>query len=189
MTCAPSEDSDQPGHPPRLIRVFAVRMKKAWILSYPLSAQRRLRSDWADAQADLSLRWAHSHFVGFVMRRLILYPCHSVLHRIWDQHLALAIKHDTWTLHGAIWYQRTVMICQVVLDEAGWLSHTDKADGNRSIDKSIVHTSSIFNNLSEDIWAATWQNQQSDCAPGEDSDQPGHPSRLIRVFAVRLMGS
>ena len=24
MTCAPSEDSDQPGHPPRLIRVFAV---------------------------------------------------------------------------------------------------------------------------------------------------------------------
>ena len=27
--------------------------------------------DWADAQADLSLRWAHSHFVGFVMSRLI----------------------------------------------------------------------------------------------------------------------
>ena len=24
-------------------------------------------SDWADAQADLSLRWAHTHFVGFVM--------------------------------------------------------------------------------------------------------------------------
>ena len=31
MTCAPSEDSDQPGHPPSLIRVFAVRMKKAWV--------------------------------------------------------------------------------------------------------------------------------------------------------------
>ena len=28
-------------------------------------------SDWADAQADLNLRWAaHSHFVGFVVRRL-----------------------------------------------------------------------------------------------------------------------
>ena len=39
--CAPSEDSDQPGHPPSLIRVIAVRMKKAWVLSYPLSAQRR----------------------------------------------------------------------------------------------------------------------------------------------------
>ena len=69
-TCAPSEDSDQPGHPPSLIRVFAVRMKKAWALSYPLSVQRRLWSDWADAQADLSLRWAHSHFVDFVTSRL-----------------------------------------------------------------------------------------------------------------------
>ena len=59
--CAPSEDSDQPGHPPSLIRVFSVHMKKAWVLSYPLSAQRRLCSDWADAQADLSLHWAHSH--------------------------------------------------------------------------------------------------------------------------------
>ena len=60
--------------------------KKAWVLSYPLSAQRRLWSDladaqadlhsedwsdWADAQADLSIRWAHSHFVDFVMRWLI----------------------------------------------------------------------------------------------------------------------
>ena len=44
---APSEDSDQPGHPPSLIRVFAVRMMKPWVLSYPLSAQRRLWSDWA----------------------------------------------------------------------------------------------------------------------------------------------
>ena len=69
--CAPSEDSDQPGHPSSLIRVFAVRLQKAWVFSYPLSAQRRLWSDWADAQADLSLRWAHSHFVGFVTRRLI----------------------------------------------------------------------------------------------------------------------
>ena len=62
MACAPSEDSDQPGHPPSLIRVFAVCMKKAWVLTYPFSA---------DAQADLSLCWAHTHFVGFVMLRLI----------------------------------------------------------------------------------------------------------------------
>ena len=67
IDCAPKEDSDQPGHPPSLIRVFAVRMKKAWALSYPLSAQRRLWSDWADAQADLSLPWAHSHFVGVII--------------------------------------------------------------------------------------------------------------------------
>ena len=32
-----------------------------------MRAQQRLRS----AQADLSLRWTHIHFVGFVMRQLI----------------------------------------------------------------------------------------------------------------------
>ena len=70
IECAPSEDSYQPGHPPSLIRVFAVHVKKAWFLSYPLSAQQRLWSGWANAQADLSLRWMHSHIVGFVMSRL-----------------------------------------------------------------------------------------------------------------------
>ena len=72
MACAPSEDSDQPGHLRSLIRIFAGRMKKPWVLIYPLSAQRRLWSDWADAQTNLSLRWAHTHFVGFDMRQLIL---------------------------------------------------------------------------------------------------------------------
>ena len=56
MICGPREDSDQPGDLPSLIRVFAVRMKKPWILSYPMSAQRRLLSDWVD-----------THFVCFIM--------------------------------------------------------------------------------------------------------------------------
>ena len=104
MACVPSEDTDQPGHPPSRIRVFAVRMKKAWVLSYPLSAQRRLWSDWADAQADLSLCWAHSHFVGFVMRWLkkTLFPnvlaCYVGLYFI--LHVAVILcaligKHNT----------------------------------------------------------------------------------------------
>ena len=59
--------TNEPRHPPSLIRVFALRIKKPSILSYPLSAQRRLWSDWTDAQADLSLRWVHTHFVGFIM--------------------------------------------------------------------------------------------------------------------------
>ena len=37
-------------HPPSLIRVFAIRMKKTWVLS---------------AQADLRLRWAHMPFCCF----------------------------------------------------------------------------------------------------------------------------
>ena len=58
------KDSDQTG---RICR--AVRMKKHWVLSYPLSALQRLWSDWADAQADLSLRWAHRSFC---------WSCHEV---------------------------------------------------------------------------------------------------------------
>ena len=65
--CAPSKDSDQPGW---FWSVLAVHIKKAWVLSYPMSAQQRLWSDWVDAQADLSLQYTHSHFVGFFMRRL-----------------------------------------------------------------------------------------------------------------------
>ena len=48
MICAPSEDSDQPGHPPSLIRISAVRLKQTWALSYPVCAQRRLWSDWVE---------------------------------------------------------------------------------------------------------------------------------------------
>ena len=65
--CAPSEDSDQPGHPPSLMRVFAVRSIGSKGPKCSSCGQRRLWSDGADAQADLSLRWAHSHFVGVVI--------------------------------------------------------------------------------------------------------------------------
>ena len=64
-TCAPSEDSDQAGHPPSLIRVFAVLMSNHWALNYLLRAQWRLWSDWAEVQSDLSLRWAHMSFCWF----------------------------------------------------------------------------------------------------------------------------
>ena len=74
MPCAPSEDSDQPGHPPSLIRVFTVRMKIASVLSYSLSGQRRLWSDCADAQADLSLRWVHMAFCWFCHALTNVFP-------------------------------------------------------------------------------------------------------------------
>ena len=67
MTCVPSEDSDQPGHPPSLIRVFAVHFMGSQGPKLSSCGQRRLWSDWVDAQADLSLRWMHTQFVGFVL--------------------------------------------------------------------------------------------------------------------------
>ena len=71
MSYASSQDSDQRGHPPSLIRIFTIRLKKAWIFkSYRLRTQRRLWSAWADAQLIRVFAGHTSHFVGFVMRRL-----------------------------------------------------------------------------------------------------------------------
>ena len=57
-TCVHNEDSNQPAHPRSLIRVSVVRMKQLCILGYPKCAQPRFRSDCANAQSDLNLRWA-----------------------------------------------------------------------------------------------------------------------------------
>ena len=59
MTWAPSEDSDQSGHPPSLISVVTVPSKDDSQGQKASSCgQRSLWSDWADSQADLSLCWA-----------------------------------------------------------------------------------------------------------------------------------
>ena len=64
--CAPSEDSDQPGHPPSLIIVFAVRMKKAWVLSY----QKWVHSEDSDQTGRmLRLIWV---FAGRTVTLLVL---------------------------------------------------------------------------------------------------------------------
>ena len=52
------------------LRVFSARSVGSLGLKVSSCEHRRLWSDWADAQADLSLRWAHTQFVGFVMSRL-----------------------------------------------------------------------------------------------------------------------
>ena len=81
--CAPSKDSDQPGHPPSLIRVFIVRMKKTWVLSYPVSTKRRLWSDWAGAQADLSLRRSHMSFYWFCHEAARIWFTSQIIYVIW----------------------------------------------------------------------------------------------------------
>ena len=58
------------GHPLSLISLHCP-VKKAWVLSYPLSTQNGLGSDWVD-QADLSLCWVHRPFCWFC-------PCREVL--------------------------------------------------------------------------------------------------------------
>ena len=50
--------------------VFAVRSVGSWGPKVSSCGQRRLWSDWTDANADLSLRCAHTHFVDFVMAHI-----------------------------------------------------------------------------------------------------------------------
>ena len=59
MIGAPSEGRTA-WHPPRLIKVFAVRTKKHLVLSYLLSAQRKLLAVWIAAQGGMSFRWVHT---------------------------------------------------------------------------------------------------------------------------------
>ena len=56
-------------------------------------------SDWADAQADLSLRWAHSHFVGFIMRRLIF----------WQTGMGKQCRSRSDWIEGAVWSGSTLV--------------------------------------------------------------------------------
>ena len=55
-----------------------------------------------------------------------------------------------------------------------WLRWSNVAHGR-------AHIKGVFENMSRGM-----TNQQSVCAPSEDSDQPGHSPSLIRVFAVRM---
>ena len=64
MTFAPSEDSDQPGHSPSLIRSSLSAWRKFGSLA-TYKAHSEDWSDWADAQADLKLRLAHESFGWF----------------------------------------------------------------------------------------------------------------------------
>ena len=67
MTCTPSDDSDEPGHSPSLIRVFAIRMKK---LPIECLAMSLIRLGGCPVFAG---QWAHSQILAFVRVRLKLF--------------------------------------------------------------------------------------------------------------------
>ena len=77
--------------------VFVVHMKKPWILSYPLSAQQTLWSDWADAQADLSLHWAHMP---------LCWLCHEAARMSYYVGSLLEIEWKLWNINTCtLWTQ------------------------------------------------------------------------------------
>ena len=73
-TCATSEDSDQPAHPRRLMRVFTDRMCLLQPPGYPKRDKRESLPYWLDVQADLSIFWSHSSYYRF---------CRALAHFVW----------------------------------------------------------------------------------------------------------
>ena len=64
-TCVTSKDSDQPVHPPSMARVLVYPSFNSPDAVKGTCDQRRLWSDSADAQSDLSLRWSHKSYCRF----------------------------------------------------------------------------------------------------------------------------
>ena len=129
MAIAPGEYTDQPVHPPSLIRVFAVHMKKHWVLSYPLSALRRLiRLGGCPGWFESSLG-TKAFFVGFVMRWLTFRKCIIIF--------ASGLRnkpHFRRPCSLALWLQS-----QGSLVRAPALQHTGYTCNVRRISHAIMH--------------------------------------------------
>ena len=100
--CASSEDSDQPGHLPSLVRVFAVRMKKPWVLSYPLSEQRRLiRLGGCPGWSEPSLGAHLLCWLWYVVAHIIIifawFIARHQSHTIYILRLREKVKVKNWT--------------------------------------------------------------------------------------------
>ena len=84
---------------------------------------KTLISDWADAQADLSLRWAHTHFVGF---------CHVVAHL-----LTTRKSHILLTINGLLSFVlKSIVYLRMFLEKADFFFFFL----NEITDKSVVES-------------------------------------------------
>ena len=89
-----------------------------------MCAQQRLGSDWADAQADLSFRWAHMPFCWF---------CHEAAHFMYSSYLsyiAEIVRMKSLLISAVIGWQETERMalrreCLEVLRDIPNRSHPD----------------------------------------------------------------
>ena len=82
-------------------------------------------SNWADAQANLSLRWAHSHIVGFVMLQPRRTLSRSIL-ALWSQHCWLVGFHDVCTTCWWSNFNTAITSSETNVQKTLWISPTLK---------------------------------------------------------------
>ena len=135
-----------------------------------LCAQRRLRSAWASAQSDQNLRCPHEES-----------GCPG-----WSE--------SSLGAHSLCWFCHEVAQICSVLDLSFKVMRNEPDHEKTCLQRYTIRLNSNWSaQLQKEsrflIWATSCQNQQNDCAPSKDSDQPGHPPTMIRVFAVHSVGS
>ena len=163
-SCGSSKD--QPGHPPSLIRVFAVRMKKAWALGCPLSAQQWLRV-----------------FAGRTLISLVL-SCRGSISCYFK------VKKTKVTKFSISFIFSTVLpdcVCSLY-----HFSHDNCQKGYQfcNFDKSLKVKKEIrFILLCCQIWAMSWYYLFMPYANNKEADQPAHLHSLIDVFIVCCLDS
>ena len=54
-----------------------------------------------------------------------------------------------------------------------WFEFKDRNERNVTRKNYELERGAVHLYHTRDIWAASWQNQQNECAPSEGSDQPG----------------
>ena len=139
--------------------------EKALVLSYPLSAWRRLWSDWADAQANLSLLWAHIHVVAQMLsetsEHFLERPCGE----------CGGLQQDPRRNSSAWWYEPPH-------------DKTNKMSVRPAKTKMSLGIRPVW---PESSLCAQWVAKDPSFlhADSEDSDQTGWMPRLIWVFAGR----
>ena len=122
--------------------------------------QWRLRSAWASTKSDQSLRCPHEETL------VLSYPS-SAQRRLWSD---WADVQADLSLHWAHSHFVGFVMSQLIY-------HLDTSAKTESKGTSLLYSLLCTVKYPNLISAMTWQNQQSDCEPSEDLNQPGHPQR------------
>ena len=108
-------------------------------------------------------------------RHHLLFPWNAAITRLtgqWNSRQLISVFTDMLKVAISIWLVRNTVPGQMISP----LISPDKA--------LFFHNKIVFI-----FQPAHDKTSKMACAPSEDSDQPGHPPSLIRVFAVRSTGS
>ena len=168
MACAPSESSDQTRHRSR-IRVFAVFSIGSWGPNVSSCGQRRRWSDWMDAQADPSLRWAQRSFYWF---------CHDAAR--------LKTMSFVWLIWKEILWKYSIQSLKKQLAYEPPRDKTNNVAVRPAKTQISLGIRPVWSESSMSIQRVA-KNPRFLHADSEDSDQTGRMPRLIWVFAGRTL--